>query len=143
MTTIKNLTISTSYHSPQSINKLNNKYIVNAILTSIMLWLTILTQVLASIWSSGLSVYSSQQIFKSPFHQYRLVVNVTWFILNCRIIVFFYFAPFRSASPISDGKNNDIGINFDYIHIIKSLKQQQNNETVNIFWKIFFFILRY
>lgn len=72
----------------QSINKLNNKYIVNAILT-IMLWLTILTQVLASIWSSGLSVYSSQQIFKSPFSQYRLVVNVTWFVLNCRIIKIF------------------------------------------------------
>ncbi|XP_026813809.1 uncharacterized protein LOC113554254 [Rhopalosiphum maidis] len=35
----------------------------------------------------------------------------------------------RSASPISDRENNDIGINLDYIHIIKSLKQKQNNET--------------
>lgn len=50
-------------------------------------------------------MYSSQQIFKSPFHQYR------------------------SASPISDRENNDIGINLDYIHIIKSLKQKQNNKT--------------
>jgi len=78
-------------------------------------------------------VYSSQQIFKSPFHQYRLVVNVTWFVLNFRIILCFYFAIYRSASPIADRENNDIGINLDYIHIIKSLKQKQNNETVNIF----------
>lgn len=79
-------------------------------------------------------MYSSQQIFKSPFHQYRLVVNVTWFVMNCRIIVF-YFVLFRSASPISDRENNDIGINLDYIHIIKNIKQKQNNETVNIYWK--------
>jgi len=47
----------------------------------------------------------------------------------------FYFVLFRSASPISDRENNDIGINLDYIHIIKNIKQKQNNETVNIYWK--------
>lgn len=45
----------------------------------------------------------------------------------------FCFIP-RSASPISDREkqNNGIGLNLDYVHIIRSLKEKQNNEKVNI-----------
>jgi hypothetical protein len=40
----------------------------------------------------------------------------------------------RSASPISDREkeNNGIGLNLDYVHIIQSLKEKQNNEKVNL-----------
>lgn len=53
---------------------------------------------------------------------------------------FFFCFIHRSASPISDREkeNNGIGLNLDYVHIIRSLKEKQNNEKVNRFFDLFF-----
>lgn len=52
----------------------------------------------------------------------------------------FLFHTFRSASPTSDRENNGDGINLGIISLLESLKKNENNnETVNIYLFIFFY----